>query len=74
MLFWVGRRTSPSFASALHEVSDNWDLLLTDALALGIGFCSKAQVSMRPRYAPDTIAGMAKHALAFLDGLGMKTS
>ena len=54
---------------------DNWDPAVTDALAAGEkSFCfDNAGVGRSTGNVPDTIAEMAAHALAFLDGLGMTT-
>ena len=52
---------------------DNWDPAVTDPLAAsreGILF-DNAGVGRSTGTVPSTVAGMAKHALAFLDGLGI---
>jgi pimeloyl-ACP methyl ester carboxylesterase len=54
---------------------DNWDPAVTDPLASGreaILFDS-AGVGRSSGKVPSTIAGMAAHALAFMDGLGLAT-
>ena len=54
---------------------DNWDPAVTDPLATGregILFES-AGLGRSSGKVPETVAGMAEHALAFLDGLGLKT-
>jgi pimeloyl-ACP methyl ester carboxylesterase len=54
---------------------DNWDPAVTDPLASGreaILFES-AGLGRSTGKVPDTIAGMAQHAFAFLDGLGIKS-
>ena len=52
---------------------DNWDPAVTDALALGreVILFESAGLGRSTGEVPDTIAGMAKHAFAFLDGLGV---
>ena len=54
---------------------DNWDPAVTDPLALGreVILFESAGLGRSTGKVPDTVAGMAKHALAFLDGLGLKT-
>jgi pimeloyl-ACP methyl ester carboxylesterase len=54
---------------------DNWDPAVTDALAAGreIILFESAGVGRSTGEVPRTIGGMATHALAFLDGLGLKT-
>jgi pimeloyl-ACP methyl ester carboxylesterase len=54
---------------------DNWDPAITDALASNreVILFENAGVGRSSGTAPETIAGMAKHALAFLDGLGLAT-
>ena len=54
---------------------DNWDPAVTDALAAGrevIAF-ENAGIGRSSGKVPRMIAGMATHALAFLDALGLKT-
>lgn len=52
---------------------DNWDPAVTDTLALGrkIILFDSAGVGQSTGKVPTTIAGMASHALDFLDGLGL---
>ena len=52
---------------------DNWDPAVTDPLASGreVILFESAGVGRSTGKVPDTVAGMAKHALAFLDGLGL---
>jgi pimeloyl-ACP methyl ester carboxylesterase len=52
---------------------DNWDPMVTDALATGreIILFESAGVGRSTGGVPTTVAGMAAHALAFLDGLGL---
>jgi len=54
---------------------DNWDPAVTDPLAYGreVILFESAGLGRSTGKVPDTVAGMAKHALAFLDGLGLKT-
>ena len=54
---------------------DNWDPAVTDPLASGreVILFESAGVGRSSGSVPKTIAGMAIHAFAFLDGLGVKT-
>jgi pimeloyl-ACP methyl ester carboxylesterase len=54
---------------------DNWDPALTDALAEGreVILFDNAGVGRSSGEVPTTVAGMAKHAEAFLEGLGIST-
>lgn len=54
---------------------DNWDPAVTDPLAAGreVILFESAGIGRSSGKVPETIAGMAVHALAFLDGLGLKT-
>jgi pimeloyl-ACP methyl ester carboxylesterase len=54
---------------------DNWDPAVTDPLAIGreVILFENAGVGRSTGDVPQTVAGMAKHALAFLDGLGVET-
>ena len=54
---------------------DNWDPAVTDALASDreVILFENAGVGRSSGAVPKTIAGMAQHALAFLDGLGLQT-
>src|SRR5580700_6596481 len=54
---------------------DNWDPAVTDPLASGreVILFDNAGVGRSTGAVPETIAGMAEHSLAFLDGLGTKT-
>jgi len=53
---------------------DNWDPAVTDALASGreVILFDSAGVGRSSGQVPSTVAGMATHALAFLDGLGLR--
>ncbi len=52
---------------------DNWDPAVTDPLALGreVILFESAGVGRSTGKVPKTVSGMAIHALAFLDGLGL---
>ena len=54
---------------------DNWDPAVTDLLALDreVILFDNAGVGHSTGEVPETIAGMAGHAVAFLDGLGVST-
>jgi pimeloyl-ACP methyl ester carboxylesterase len=54
---------------------DNWDPAVTDPLASGreVILFDSAGVGRSSGTVPTTIAGMAKHAFAFLDALGLPT-
>src|SRR5882762_7023295 len=54
---------------------DNWDPAVTDPLASGreVILFDNAGVGRSSGDVPETIAGMAEHSTAFLDGLGIKT-
>src|SRR6516165_12680924 len=54
---------------------DNWDPAVTDPLADGreVILFESAGLGRSSGSVPNTIAGMAAHALAFLDGLGIAT-
>jgi Predicted hydrolases or acyltransferases (alpha/beta hydrolase superfamily) len=54
---------------------DNWDPAVTDPLASGreVILFDNAGVGRSAGQVPHTIAGMAAHALAFLDGIGLAT-
>ena len=54
---------------------DNWDPALTDALAgeRELILFDNAGIGRSSGSVPTTVAGMAKHAAAFLDGLGVET-
>ena len=53
---------------------DNWDPAVTDPLASGreVILFDNAGVGRSTGHVPETIAGMAGHATAFLDGLGIQ--
>src|SRR6266516_4981408 len=52
---------------------DNWDPAVTDQLALArdVILFDNAGVGRSTGTVPDTVAGMAAHTFAFLDGLGI---
>src|SRR6266481_7984712 len=52
---------------------DNWDPAVTDPLASGreVILFENAGIGRSSGDVPETVAGMTKHALAFLDGLGL---
>jgi pimeloyl-ACP methyl ester carboxylesterase len=54
---------------------DNWDPAVTDPLAMEreVILFESAGIGRSSGSVPKTIAGMAAHALAFLDGLGIRT-
>jgi pimeloyl-ACP methyl ester carboxylesterase len=54
---------------------DNWDPAVTDPLASGreVILFDSAGIGRSGGTVPETIAGMAQHALAFVDGLGLDT-
>src|SRR6059036_1092987 len=54
---------------------DNWDPAVTDPLATGreVILFESAGLGRSSGKVPETVAGMAEHALTFLDGLGLKT-
>src|SRR5580698_11004427 len=54
---------------------DNWDPAVTDPLALDreVILFENAGLGRSSGAVPGTVAGMAKHALAFLDALGLST-
>jgi pimeloyl-ACP methyl ester carboxylesterase len=54
---------------------DNWDPALVDALAAGreVILFDNAGIGRSTGKVPDTMAGMAKHVFAFLDGLGLSS-
>src|SRR6202790_5883009 len=52
---------------------DNWDPAVTDPLALAreVILFDNAGIGRSTGTVPETVAGMAAHAFAFLDGLGI---
>src|SRR5437867_5955415 len=54
---------------------DNWDPAVSDPLASGreVILFDNAGIGRSSGEVPETVAGMAEHSTAFLDGLGIKT-
>src|ERR1700736_5592997 len=54
---------------------DNWDPAVTDPLAAGreVILFESAGLGRSTGAVPESIAGMAQHALRFVDGLGLST-
>src|SRR6267154_789086 len=54
---------------------DNWDPAVSDPLASGreVILFDNAGIGRSSGEVPQTVAGMAEHVMAFLDGLGIKT-
>jgi pimeloyl-ACP methyl ester carboxylesterase len=54
---------------------DNWDPAVTDALAAGreVILFDNAGIGRSSGEVPQTVGGMARHGIAFLDALGIKT-
>jgi len=72
-----GAGTGPPLLFLQHFTGtlDNWDPAVTDPLAAGreVILFESAGIGRSSGRVPDTIAGMARHALAFLEGLGIAT-
>jgi pimeloyl-ACP methyl ester carboxylesterase len=53
---------------------DNWDPAVTDSLASGreVILFENAGIGRSSGEVPETVAGMSKHVMAFLDGLGLQ--
>ncbi len=70
-----GGGTSPPLLFLQHFTGtlDNWDPAVTDPLATEreVILFDNAGIGRSSGEVPKTISGMAKHAVAFLDGLGM---
>lgn len=73
--FGEGSRLPLLFLQHFTGTLDNWDPAVTDPLASGreVILFENAGVGRSSGKVPETVAGMAKHALAFLDGLGLST-
>src|SRR5438309_1090057 len=73
--FGVGPGHPLLFLQHFTGTLDNWDPAVTDPLASGreVILLDNAGVGRSSGSVPETVAGMAKHALAFLDGLGLQT-
>jgi pimeloyl-ACP methyl ester carboxylesterase len=56
-------------------ILDNWDPAVIDRLAVGreVLLFDNAGIGRSSGEVPDTMSGMAKHVLAFLDGLGLES-
>src|SRR5262245_50350817 len=72
-----GRGLGPPLLFLQHFTGtlDNWDPAVTDALAREreVILFDNAGIGRSSGKVPQTVAGMARHALAFLDGLGVMT-
>src|SRR5689334_17846293 len=72
-----GKGSGPPLLFLQHFTGtlDNWDPAVTDPLAAGreVILFDNAGVGRSTGEVPDTIAGMARHPMAFLDGLGIPT-
>src|SRR5262249_35057858 len=70
-------RAAPPLLCLQHFTGtlDNWDPAVTDPLASGrdVILFDSAGVGRSSGEVPRTVEGMARHALAFLDGLGLTT-
>jgi len=73
--FGAGPRPPLLFLQHFTGTLDNWDPAVTDALAAGreVILFDNAGVGRSSGTVPQTIAEMARHALAFLDGLGLSS-
>ena len=73
--FGAGSRPPLLLLQHFTGTLDNWDPAVTDPLAeeREVILFENAGVGRSSGTVPHTIAGMAAHALAFLDGLGLKT-
>jgi pimeloyl-ACP methyl ester carboxylesterase len=71
--FGEGSRCPLLFLQHFTGTLDNWDPAVTDALADGrdVILFENAGVGRSTGPVPRTIAGMAKHAITFLDGVGV---
>src|SRR5262245_23953138 len=73
--FGAGSSRPLLFLQHFTGTLDNWDPAVTDRLAAGreVILFENAGVGRSSGKVPSTMAGMAEHALAFLDGLDVKT-
>jgi pimeloyl-ACP methyl ester carboxylesterase len=73
--FGAGSRPPLLWLQHFTGTLDNWDPAVTDPLAeeREVILFENAGIGRSSGTVPHTIAGMAAHALAFLDGLGLKT-
>jgi pimeloyl-ACP methyl ester carboxylesterase len=72
--FGSGKATPLLFVQHFTGTLDNWDPAVTDPLAQRgeVILFESAGLGRSSGKVPDTVAGMAKHALAFLDALGLE--
>jgi pimeloyl-ACP methyl ester carboxylesterase len=72
-----GKGSGPPLLCLQHFTGtlDNWDPAITDPLALGreVMLFDNAGIGRSSGAVPKTIGGMAEHAFAFLDALGIAT-
>src|SRR5262245_17369321 len=73
--FGIGPGLPLLFLQHFTGTLDNWDSAVTDPLANGreVILFDNAGVGRSCGDVPQTVAGMAQHVFAFLDGLGMAT-
>src|ERR1700752_2971652 len=73
--FGIGAGLPLLFLQHFTGTLDNWDPAVTDPLATGreVILFESAGLGRSSGKVPETVAGMAEHALAFLDGLGLRT-
>ena len=73
--FGSGSQPPLLFLQHFTGTLDNWDPAVTDALAHRgeVILFESAGIGRSTGKVPDTVAGMASHALAFLDDLGLAT-
>jgi pimeloyl-ACP methyl ester carboxylesterase len=71
--FWQRTGASAAFFQHFTGTLDNWDWAVTDPLASGreVILFDNAGVGRSTGSVPTTVAGMAAHALDFLDGVGL---
>ncbi len=71
--FGSGKATPLLFLQHFTGTLDNWDRAVTDPLAQRgeVILFESAGLGRSSGKVPDTVAGMANHGLAFLDGLGL---
>src|SRR5262245_887417 len=72
--FGDGPRPPLLFLQHFTGTLDNWDPAVTDPMASGgeVILFDNAGIGRSSGTVPETVAGMAQHALAFLDGLGLR--
>lgn len=71
--FGAGARAPLLFLQHFTGTLDNWDPAVTDPLAAGreVILFESAGIGRSSGQVPETVAAMARHALAFVDGLGL---